>query len=79
MSSIRARKSQTNGKTARQRLNDTPISTIADLGAQLHFLAKDMRCSVDKLLERAETSKTFKKEYEEALDIAGMLRTIGYK
>ena len=79
MSSTRTKKIQTNGKSARQRLNDTPISAIAELGAQLFFLAKGMRCSVDKLLERAETSKTFKQEYEDALHIASTLRAIGYK
>lgn len=73
------KKRRPKAEVIRSTLNDTPISTIAELGAQLYSLARGMRCSVDKLLERAESSKTFKQEYEDALDIAGTLKAIGYK
>jgi len=72
-----------NGKSkagaVRRKSSRTPISEVAELGAQLSDIARGMKCSVDRLLENAESSKTYREEYQDALQIAGTLRAIGYK
>jgi hypothetical protein len=64
---------------ASRRKARTPISEVAELGAQLSNIARGMKCSVDRLLENAETSKTYREEYQDAIQIAGTLRALGYK
>ncbi len=72
-----------NGKSkvraTRRKISRTPISEVAELGAELSDIARGMKCSVDRLLENAESSKTYREEYQDAMQIAGTLRALGYK
>lgn len=79
MASRKKKNRQSKSKTSRRKSSRTPISEVAELGAQLNGIARGMKCSVDKLLENAESSKTYREEYQDALQIAGTLRALGYK
>ena len=70
---------QSRAGALRRKISRTPISEVAELGAQLSDIARGMRCSVDRLLENAESSKTYREEYQDAIQIAGTLRALGYK